>query len=295
MARYISALTLLAIGAHAVDVENYGSRNCGAQQIGGCYNLAPSTCCQFRDSYRTLEGLELRVGTGSVKFRNLQQCDIGSWFRPANGRACGSAMATAIGPLSSICLSGTGTQQRRDGAMWYHLATDLFNCPKPGLREAQGNPEYKVALDQYQRGLNLVYGTDVKFPAGWGAISKRSVAGRTTYEVSHEDLEKRAPACNNIQYADTYFWVGDESVYVLKGSKEVHDALAHYGGLEEPKPSYEEYIKSLGAKFYKNYRDYENLGPNTENQCRVNKRDFPVVEAEPAPPGASGTPMVFVD
>lgn len=116
-----SAILFFAMGSQAVDVINYGSRNCGVQQIGGCRGLAANTCCTFTDTYRTLEGVPIVSGTGSVEWLNLQQCDVGSWFYPrVSGTAsgCGRVKGSAVGPARRTCMSEPGTPRRRDGAMW---------------------------------------------------------------------------------------------------------------------------------------------------------------------------------
>jgi hypothetical protein len=92
----------------------------------------------------------------------------------------------------------------------------------------------------------------IKYPVGWGAISKRSIAGRTFHEVAAEDaIEGRdAPKCEGVHYADTYIWGEGDSVYILKGSEEVHDALNRYHAAPQPKQAYIDFVRSLGAKFY---------------------------------------------
>lgn len=95
----------------------------------------------------------------------------------------------------------------------------------------------------------------IRFPSGWGAISKRSVAGRVGYEVSADSpaidtAEPETSSCKSVQYADTYLWKDADSLWVVKGSKEAHEAIAEYHKAKEPQQDYEDFIKSLGAQFY---------------------------------------------
>jgi hypothetical protein len=124
------------------------------------------------------------------------------------------------------------------------------DCPRlPGVVEALPDPSFKVAMADAARAINNVA---VKFPSGWGSMRKRSIAGRTVYEESaDETVEGRdAPQCEGIHYADSYIWGEGDSVWILKGSKEIHDALNGYHAAPQPKQAYLDLVKSLGATFY---------------------------------------------
>jgi hypothetical protein len=116
----LSAILLAsALSVEAVDVFNYQSNNCGSNKMGGCTGLPQSQCCRFTDSFTTIEGLRITSGTNSVKWINLQECEVGSWFYPRPGvGVCGSVRASAAGPSRWTCLSANGQTHRRDGAMW---------------------------------------------------------------------------------------------------------------------------------------------------------------------------------
>jgi hypothetical protein len=121
-----------------------------------------------------------------------------------------------------------------------------------GFMEAMPNPGYKFAVGDTQ-GRRLQANIDLKPWGGLPWLSRkggRSIAGRVDYDPATGEVEKRAPPCKNIQYSDTYYWVDEESVYVLKGSKEAHQALEDYYNSPEPKQDYLEFFKSIGAKFY---------------------------------------------
>ncbi|KAH7346970.1 hypothetical protein BKA66DRAFT_478074, partial [Pyrenochaeta sp. MPI-SDFR-AT-0127] len=249
--------------------------------------------------------MAITSGSNSVYWTGLQDCDVGSWFYPGFGRACGRERASVTGSTAWACLSANGNAHRRDGAMWFNLPTSLKNCPRAGIVEALPDLNFKVAMDN---AANMINNIPVKFPAGWGAASKRSIAGRPTYEVSVKDnIERRAPKCDNVQYADTYIWGEGDSVYVLKGSEETHNALANYHTASKPKQAFVDFAKSLGAKFYSDWRESEELREEFEKgqakkRSTIEKRnviekrqDFPVIDAGLAPPGAGDTPRNVKD
>jgi hypothetical protein len=110
-----------ALGVEAVNVYNYASNNCGTMRMGGCTGLPERQCCRFTDSYSIVQGTQLITAvsaTHSVRWQNIQDCDVGSWFFPGPGRPCGRVRASVTGPNGWTCLSANGAAHRRDGAMW---------------------------------------------------------------------------------------------------------------------------------------------------------------------------------
>lgn len=117
------------------------------------------------------------------------------------------------------------------------------NCPAgPGVTTSLPNREFEIAMDgKPYINQNL----HIQFPAGWGvAVSKRDVAGRLEYEE-----EEQNTACKGIYYADTYHWVGENSLWVVKGTKDNHQALDRYYE-ETPETDFVEFIRALGAVYY---------------------------------------------
>ena len=140
-------------------------------------------------------------------------------------------------------MSANGNAHMRDGAMYFVLPNNLKQCPHAGIVEALPDIGFKVAMDHAD---DMMSGIDVQFPSPWGAVSaKRSIAGRATMDAA-------PPKCDSKQYADTYVWGEGDSVYVLKGSEEVHAKLAAYHNVVGSKQSYTDFVRGLGATFYEN-------------------------------------------
>ena len=101
--------------------------------------------------------------------------------------------------------------------------------------------------------MSNIYIPDGRLPPAWRHISKRDIAGRLSYETSPAPLDDRdvvPQGCQHVQYADVFHGADSDSVYVLKGSKETHEALSKYHDASEPKPSYVDFVKSLGAEYF---------------------------------------------
>jgi hypothetical protein len=131
-----------------------------------------------------------------------------------------------------------------------NYGTGAMQCPNPGIVQALPDHNFKVAMPDAAQKFNPIQG--IKYPSGWGAMKKKSIAGRTVHEVSAEEAVEGsdAPKCEGVHYADTYIWGEGDSVYILKGSEEVHDALNRYHAAPQPKQPYIDFVKSLGAEFY---------------------------------------------
>jgi hypothetical protein len=254
---------ILIAGSQAVDVQNFGSVGCAGRPMSGCPGLPQLSCCKFRATYTADNGAVLGSATHSVAWWNLQACDVASWFRKNLGTraACGREKGTVIGPSSFTCQTTTRIPEREDGAMWFvmmhpdrsssTLTENRFkvdeairgNCPSgPGVTKSLPNPEFQIAMDGKPHiNTNL----HVQFPVGWGvAISKRNVAGRLELEE-----EEQNSACKEIHYADTYHWVGENSVWVIKGTKGNHEALDRYHE-ETPDANFEDFIHTIDAIYY---------------------------------------------
>lgn len=113
-------------------VFNYGSPGCEDRHLSGCSDLAENSCCNFLDTEYS-NGIRTVWPTFSVKWLNLENCDIGNWHFPRlSGNSvdpgCGRVRANAVGPARVACLSSQGNALRRDGAMWSVILRMSLQC-----------------------------------------------------------------------------------------------------------------------------------------------------------------------
>ena len=256
-------LAILATTAQAVDVASYATMDCRSQITGVCLNWPQNNCCEFARHHGRMYN-DLR-STKSVGWRNLQECDIGSWHWPPNNQhthglpedQCGTVKDAVHGPSPQTCMTSTISQSTTgDGAMWLVLLTCLkFKKCSPGKHRiniahaASGQcpkaESVKASSIFSNKFGHKIFGTFPVSGAKKRDTNQTDPLAALNYAYRHDPNLK----CKGKIYADTLGWTNGTGVWVLEGSKQNHELYTNVSGTYAHLDR-NGWMEKAGAKYY---------------------------------------------